>query len=103
MELLDDKVLSVEEFFAAISQYLTPRQVQFVREAYNFAAEVHANQKEFPGIPILFTLGCGRNFSSVENGRNYLAAAFLHDVVEDTNVSLQDLRGYFLAKKWPAW
>lgn len=96
MELLDDKVLSVEEFFAAISQYLTPRQVQFVREAYNFAAEVHANQKRVSGDPyIIHPLGVAGILAQLKMDETTLAAAFLHDVVEDTNVSLQDLQDIF--------
>ena len=96
MELLDDKVLSVEEFFATISQYLTPRQVQFVREAYNFAAEVHANQKRVSGDPyIIHPLGVAGILAQLKMDETTLAAAFLHDVVEDTNVSLQDLQDIF--------
>ena len=51
MEQLDDKPISAEEFYARISKYLTPRQVEFVREAYNFAAEAHAKQNGPPGNP----------------------------------------------------
>jgi GTP pyrophosphokinase len=96
MELLDDKVLSVEEFFTSISQYLTPRQVQFVREAYNFAAEVHANQKRVSGDPyIIHPLGVAGILAQLKMDETTLAAAFLHDVVEDTNVSLQDIQDIF--------
>ena len=58
MEQLDDKPISAEEFYARISKYLTPRQVEFVREAYNFAAEAHAKQKRASGEPyIIHPLG----------------------------------------------
>ncbi|MCH3914820.1 MAG: bifunctional (p)ppGpp synthetase/guanosine-3',5'-bis(diphosphate) 3'-pyrophosphohydrolase [Acidaminococcaceae bacterium] len=94
--MLDDKVLSVEEFFTSISQYLTPRQVQFVREAYNFAAEVHANQKRVSGDPyIIHPLGVAGILAQLKMDETTLAAAFLHDVVEDTNVSLQDIQDIF--------
>ena len=96
MELLDDKVLSVEEFFALISQYLTVRQVQFVREAYNFAAEVHADQKRVSGDPyIIHPLGVAGILAQLKMDEITLAAAFLHDVVEDTNVSLHDIEEIF--------
>ncbi len=96
MELLDDKVLSVEEFFALISQYLTTRQVQFVREAYNFAAEVHADQKRVSGDPyIIHPLGVAGILAQLKMDEITLAAAFLHDVVEDTNVSLHDIEEIF--------
>ena len=96
MELLDDKILTVEEFFAMISQYLNPKQVQFVREAYNFAAEVHANQKRVSGDPyIIHPLGVAGILAQLKMDEITLSAAFLHDVVEDTNVSLDDITEIF--------
>lgn len=35
MEQLDATPISAEEFYVRIGKYLTPRQVEFVREAYN--------------------------------------------------------------------
>ena len=96
MEQLDDKPISAEEFYARIGKYLTPRQVEFVREAYNFAAEAHAKQKRASGEPyIIHPLGVATILAQLQMDDVTLAAAFLHDVVEDTDVTLDQLEDIF--------
>lgn len=96
MEQLEEKELSVESFFAKISTYLTTRQVEFVREAYNFAAEAHSAQKRASGEPyIIHPLGVAGILADLQMDHITLAAAFLHDVVEDTDVTLDKLTEIF--------
>jgi len=96
MEQLDPTPISAEEFYEKISNYLTPRQVEFVREAYNFAAEKHAAQKRASGEPyIIHPLGVATILAQLQMDDVTLAAAFLHDVVEDTDVTLDQLSDIF--------
>lgn len=96
MERLDDKIMSAEDFFAKIGTYLTTRQVEFVREAYNFAAEAHSAQKRASGEPyIIHPLGVASILAQLQMDEITLAAAFLHDVVEDTDVTLDKLTDIF--------
>ena len=79
-----------------IGKYLTPRQVEFVREAYNFAAEAHAKQKRASGEPyIVHPLGVATILAQLQMDDVTLAAAFLHDVVEDTDVTMEQLQDIF--------
>ena len=96
MEQLDATPISAEEFYVRIGKYLTPRQVEFVREAYNFAAEQHASQKRASGEPyIIHPLGVASILAQLHMDDTTLAAAFLHDVVEDTDVTLDQLTDIF--------
>ncbi len=96
MEQLDDKPVSAEEFYARISTYLTPREVEAVREAYNFAAEAHAKQKRVSGEPyIIHPLGVASILAQLQMDAATLSAAFLHDTVEDTDVTLEQLTDIF--------
>ncbi|MCH3951476.1 MAG: bifunctional (p)ppGpp synthetase/guanosine-3',5'-bis(diphosphate) 3'-pyrophosphohydrolase [Acidaminococcus sp.] len=96
MEQLDPTPISAEEFYQMISEYLTPRQVEFVREAYNFAAEKHAAQKRASGEPyIIHPLGVATILAQLKMDDVTLAAAFLHDVVEDTDTTLEQLTDIF--------
>jgi guanosine-3',5'-bis(diphosphate) 3'-pyrophosphohydrolase len=96
MEQLDPTPISAEEFYQMISEYLTPRQVEFVREAYNFAAEKHAAQKRASGEPyIIHPLGVATILAQLKMDDVTLAAAFLHDVVEDTDTTLDQLTDIF--------
>ena len=44
-------VVCVEDFFATIESYLNKEQVEFVRKAYDVAAEAHASQRRKKGEP----------------------------------------------------
>lgn len=96
MEHLDDRQMSAQDFFVKIGTYLTTRQVEFVREAYNFAAEAHAEQKRASGEPyIIHPLGVASILAQLQMDEITLAAAFLHDVVEDTDISMDKLSDIF--------
>ena len=82
-------VVCVEDFFATIESYLNKEQVEFVRKAYDVAAEAHASQRRKSGEPyIIHPLGVATILSQLQLDELTLAAAFLHDVVEDTDISL---------------
>ena len=89
-------VVCVEDFFATIESYLNKEQVEFVRKAYDVAAEAHASQRRKSGEPyIIHPLGVATILSQLQLDELTLAAAFLHDVVEDTDISLDSLKEDF--------
>ena len=91
--------ISAEAFFECIGQYLDAKQVDFVREAYNFAARAHANQQRKSGEPyIIHPLGVAMILAQLQLDELTLAAAFLHDVVEDTENTLEEIKEKFGAK-----
>lgn len=88
--------INVEDFFTAIAKYLSPEQVSFVRKAYNLAAEAHASQKRASGEPyIIHPLGVAMILAQLQLDELTLAAAFLHDVIEDTDYTLVQLSEMF--------
>ena len=87
---------SIEELFAKISSYLSQEQVDFVRRAYELAADAHAPQKRKSGEPyIVHPIGVASILAGLKMDELTLAAAFLHDVVEDTPYSLEDVKNRF--------
>ena len=72
-------VVCVEDFFATIESYLNKEQVEFVRKAYDVAAEAHASQRRKSGEPyIIHPLGVATILSQLQLDELTLAAAFLH-------------------------
>lgn len=89
-------ILEIETFFNKASEYLTEEQVAFVRKAYDLAAEAHKNQFRKSGEPyIIHPLGVASILLGMKMDEKTLAAAFMHDVVEDTDYTKQDLTNMF--------
>ena len=91
--------VTVDGFFEMIKKYLDEKQVAFVHKAYDVAAKAHANQRRKSGEPyIIHPLGVATILADLHMDETTLAAAFLHDVVEDTDVTLQQLTEMFGVK-----
>lgn len=85
-----------EELFTKIEAYLTPEQTAFVRQAYELAAEAHSAQVRKSGEPyIIHPIGVVGILVGLQMDDKTLAAAFLHDVVEDTDYTLEDIKERF--------
>lgn len=88
--------VNIEEFFDRVNKYLTEDQVAFVRKAYELAAEAHAVQRRKSGEPyIIHPIGVASILAQLQMDDKTLAAAFLHDVVEDTDYTLDDIKERF--------
>ncbi|MBO5605969.1 MAG: bifunctional (p)ppGpp synthetase/guanosine-3',5'-bis(diphosphate) 3'-pyrophosphohydrolase [Acidaminococcaceae bacterium] len=95
----DDQTVSIEDFFEYLKTYLDEKQIAFVKKAYEFAAKMHADQKRRSGEPyIIHPTQVANILAQMKMDEETLAAAFLHDVVEDTDTSLQELKEMFGAK-----
>lgn len=87
----------VENIFKVLSQRVNNSQLQLVRNAYELAAEAHKEQKRKTGEPyIIHPIAVARIVAEeLEFGANPVMAAFLHDVVEDTPYTIEDIRERF--------
>ena len=87
---------SVKELVGRVQAYLPEDKVALVEEAYRFAAECHADQTRVSGVPYIehpletasFLAGLNLDVSTV-------AAALLHDVMEDCGVPYEKLKRNF--------
>jgi RelA/SpoT family (p)ppGpp synthetase len=79
-----------------IEQYLEPGQIEMVHRAFLFGAEAHREQKRRSGEPyITHPLAVARIMATMRFDAATLAAAILHDVVEDTPVTKEQLAAEF--------
>ena len=88
---------SIESLFANMEQRISAEDMQRVRNAYALAAEAHKEQRRKTGEPyIIHPIAVARIVAEeLELGANPVIAAFLHDVVEDTNYTIEDIRERF--------
>lgn len=83
---------------AAISDYLSPEQVYLVEAAYQFGANAHQGQYRLTGEDyICHPLSVALILSEMKMDADCIVAAILHDVLEDTSVSKDDLQTRFNA------
>ncbi len=74
----------------------TPGDIILLRRAYKLAAEAHRDQRRKSGEPyIVHPVAVAAILADLGMDAQTLAAALLHDVVEDTDVTLDDIRQAF--------
>lgn len=88
---------SIESLFANLEQRISAEDMHRVRDAYALAAEAHKEQRRKTGEPyIIHPIAVARIVAEeLELGANPVIAAFLHDVVEDTDYTIEDIRVRF--------
>ncbi len=88
-ELFDQLLAEVESYNADVDRELLER-------AYVFACEAHEHQQRRSGEAfILHPLGVARILAELRRDDAAIAAALIHDVVEDTEASIEKVRAEF--------
>ncbi len=82
----------VRELRDLLNTYLEPEQVALVLRAYATGAEAHQGQTRHSGEPyILHPVAVARILAGMRMDHQTVAAAILHDTIEDTPVEHEDL------------
>ncbi|HKV59000.1 MAG TPA: RelA/SpoT family protein, partial [Ktedonobacteraceae bacterium] len=88
--------LTLEDLLAETSQYLSPLDLETIRRAYEVANEAHQGIMRRSGEPyISHPLEVALLLADMRIDADGIVAALLHDVVEDTAFTLDDLRARF--------
>lgn len=87
----------INSLFANMQGRISDEDMVRVREAYAFAAEAHKEQRRKTGEPyIIHPIAVATIVAKeLELGANPVIAAFLHDVVEDTDTTIDEIREKF--------
>lgn len=97
-KIYDAKILAqVEPLFAIMEQRVTEDEMTNIRKAFDLAYEAHSDQKRKTGEPyIIHPIAVARIVvKELMLGANPVIAAFLHDVVEDTSYTIDDIEQMF--------
>jgi GTP pyrophosphokinase len=90
-------MMKLEDLKAQVKAYYpTEPDWELLDKAYRFARDAHHDQKRFSGeLYITHPLGVGRILAELEMDTDTIAAGLLHDVVEDTAATQEDIRREF--------
>ena len=88
---------SAEDLFHRMEQKVSTKEIDRLRAAFEFAREAHSPQKRKSGEPYIIHPVCVARIvaEELELGADPVIAAFLHDVVEDTHYTIEDIRDRF--------
>ncbi len=87
--------MTINDVLKEIESY-NPDEIEIVKKAYKIAEEAHASQKRESGEPyIIHPLNVCMNLTKFKADGASLCAGLLHDVVEDTDYTLEDIRRLF--------
>ena len=101
-EEADDKLIN-EAFQKLLDDYLSSRhrkKVDLITKAFNFARQAHKGVRRLSGEPYIMhpiavaQIAC----SEIGLGSTSICSALLHDVVEDTDYTVEDIQNIFGAK-----
>ena len=83
-----DQVMTTEEVFAIVATYMNDNNVEFVKKSYKMAEYAHREQFRKSGEPyIIHPIQVAGILAQLQMDPATVAAGFLHDVVEDTEVT----------------
>ncbi|HEY2465542.1 MAG TPA: bifunctional (p)ppGpp synthetase/guanosine-3',5'-bis(diphosphate) 3'-pyrophosphohydrolase [Steroidobacteraceae bacterium] len=86
----------ISQLLDKLEAYLSPAQVERVREAYDFGAEKHQGQKRVSGEPyITHPVAVADILADLRLDADTLVAAILHDVIEDTPTAKAEIASIF--------
>ncbi len=89
-------MIRIADICSAIQSYHPAPDIELVKRAYIYASYYHANQFRFSGEPyIVHPFSVAKILTELKADDKTVAAGLLHDVVEDTPRSLQEIAKFF--------
>lgn len=84
------------ELYDMMVKEYSPEEIQLILQAYHYAKEQHKDQFRYSGEPyIMHPVAVARILFELGMDYQSVIAALLHDTVEDTSTSLDDIRSMF--------
>ena len=93
---MSNRVISYNDLEEKMKEYLPKEEIEEVEKAYKFAAKMHKGQYRKTGEEyIVHPLFVAHILTSIRADKETLMAGLLHDVIEDTEITKEDLEQMF--------
>lgn len=94
--MANDQIKTADQVVERAKQYLDQDEADFIYRAYKYAEYAHREQFRKSGEPyIIHPIQVAGILADLEMDPATIAGGFLHDVVEDTDISLKDIAENF--------
>ncbi|MDO4431947.1 MAG: bifunctional (p)ppGpp synthetase/guanosine-3',5'-bis(diphosphate) 3'-pyrophosphohydrolase [Aerococcaceae bacterium] len=88
--------MTAQEVIDLCATYMNDKNIQFVQKALDFATQAHAHQSRLSGEAyIVHPIQVAGILAKLHMDPDTVATGFLHDVVEDTDYTLEDIAEHF--------
>jgi GTP pyrophosphokinase len=95
-EVVTREVLTLNGLLDKIHSYNPDVDDDILKKAYHFSSEAHCSQKRREGSPFIkHPLSVAYILAEMRMDESSIAAGLLHDTIEDTGTSIQDIREIF--------
>ncbi len=89
------RIIPLKEILKAMP-HASDEEKKLVEKAYYFAKKAHEGQKRYSGDPYFVHVAeTGKALADMEMSASTVAAGLLHDTIEDTDVTAEDIRREF--------
>ena len=96
MEILTETNIPKNKLKTTLELYLNPTQIEEINDVLDFAENSHKDQKRISGEPyIIHPIATAQNLAEMKLDTTTIKGALLHDVIEDCNVSYNELEELF--------
>lgn len=96
MNKQDDALVTIDSIASAVRSYQPDAPVPLIEKAYELAHRAHEGQSRASGEPyISHPLHVAKILTALQIDGTTISAALLHDVVEDTSYTLEEMQGIF--------
>ncbi len=94
--MASETIVQIEDIIRQVQSYHPDAPVALIEKAYRFARNAHQGQLRVSGEEYIYhPLGVARILVDLQIDAMTISAALLHDVVEDTNVTMEELDKQF--------
>jgi GTP diphosphokinase / guanosine-3',5'-bis(diphosphate) 3'-diphosphatase len=89
-------MLSLKDLVGKIQSYGPDADLEILKNAYHFSREAHCSQKRSEGSPFIkHPLAVASILADMKMDVASISAGLLHDTIEDTIVTIEDIKGIF--------
>ena len=93
---MKNEEITIDKIIEKMLEHNPNCNVELVKRAYNYAKDKHKNQERVSGEEyIIHPMNVAYILAELELDDNTIAAALLHDVVEDTEITHEDIENEF--------
>ncbi|MBF0563830.1 MAG: bifunctional (p)ppGpp synthetase/guanosine-3',5'-bis(diphosphate) 3'-pyrophosphohydrolase [Nitrospirae bacterium] len=93
---MTETTIHLDEILEKVSSYDSNANIALIKKAFSFTHDVHCEQKRLEGTPYVgHPLAVASILADMQMDSKTIVAGLLHDTVEDTETTIEDIRALF--------